>query len=175
MTLLVLERKFDPPLTSQDVVDMARAGAWCFQQYRVAWRGSLLAVDGRTMVCQFESGDAESIRQVLRVLDADMSVLWPATLHEVADPGDPNVIVERSFDEPCELGELQAKEDSKRWCLETHNVSFVRTLFSLDRKRMLCLYAGPDAEAVRAAQREAGMPFDRVWSFQSLGLADLAS
>jgi hypothetical protein len=67
------------------------------------------------------------------------------------------------------LEEIQAMEDAKQWCLDTHRVKFARTFFAHDRKRMLCLYAAPDAEAVRAAQREAGMPVDRVWGFERLG------
>ena len=30
----------------------------------------------------------------------------------------------------------------------------------------MCLYRAPDAESVRIAQREAGMPVERVWSFR---------
>ena len=60
----------------------------------------------------------------------------------------------------------QAREDAHQWCLDTHGVSFVRTYFSQDRKRMICLYRAPDAEAVREAQRKAGMPLDAVWSFR---------
>jgi hypothetical protein len=43
-------------------------------------------------------------------------------------------------------------------------VRFLQSLFSLDRRRMLCLYAAPDAEAVRHAQRGAGLPFERIWT-----------
>ena len=175
MTILVLERQFDPPLSKQDVIELAKASGWCFQQYNVRWLGSLLGLDGRKLVCRFEAGDAESVRLALRTLEADMRVLWPATVHEAPESGEANVIVERSFAEPCVLDELQAQEDSRQWCLDTYNVKFVRTLFSRDGKRMLCLYSGPDAEAVRAAQREAGMPLDRVWSFIELGMADLAA
>jgi hypothetical protein len=32
--------------------------------------------------------------------------------------------------------------------------------------RMLCLYEAPDAESVRLANREASLPFDRVWASQ---------
>jgi hypothetical protein len=46
--------------------------------------------------------------------------------------------------------------------LETNRVTFLHTYFSFDHRRMLCLYAGPDAEAVRCAQATAKMPFDRV-------------
>ena len=61
-------------------------------------------------------------------------------------------------------GAAQAIEDAGAWCLETHRVKFARTFFSLDRTRMICLYQAPDAEAVRMAQRQAGMPMERVWA-----------
>ena len=76
------------------------------------------------------------------------------------------MLVERSWDQPVTLEEIQAVEDAGAWCLETHNVKFVRTFFALDRKRMLCLYQAPDAESVRLAQRQAEMPVDSVWACQ---------
>jgi hypothetical protein len=76
------------------------------------------------------------------------------------------VVVERSFDSPVTLEEVQAIEDAGAACLAARNVEFVRTIFSRDRKRMICLYRAPDAEAVREAQRKAGMPVDAVWSFR---------
>ena len=97
------------------------------------------------------------------------------TAHEPRLCGDhANVIVERTFDEPVALEEVQAIEDAGAWCLETHNVEFVRTFFSTDRKRMVCAYRAPDAESVRLAQREAKMPFTDVWSFQRLRPSDLS-
>jgi uncharacterized protein DUF4242 len=74
------------------------------------------------------------------------------------------VIVERSFEEPMEFAAIQAIEDRGAWCLEEHRVRFVRTYFSKDRRRMICLYEAPDADSVRIAQQKAGMPLDRVWS-----------
>lgn len=175
MIELVLERDFDPPISKQIIIEMAKAGSWCFEQYRVRWLGSMLALDGRSGVCRFESNDAESIRQALRTVDADTSVLWPGTVHEIPEPVQPNVVVERSFEQPVDLAELQAKEDSKQWCLDAYQVKFVRTLLSSDRKRMLCLYAAPDAEAVRTAQQQAEMPVHRVWPFIELSMADVAA
>lgn len=175
MTQLVLERDFDHPISKQIMIEMAKAGSWCFEQYQVRWLGSMLALDGSSAVCCFESHDAESIRLALRTIDADTSILWPGTVHEIPEPVQPNVIVERSFEEPAVLAHLQAKEDAKQWCLDAYQVKFVRTLLSNDRKRMLCLYAAPDAEAVRAAQQQAEMPVDRVWSFIELGMADVAA
>ncbi|KPJ80351.1 MAG: hypothetical protein AMJ58_08895 [Gammaproteobacteria bacterium SG8_30] len=64
------------------------------------------------------------------------------------------------------MADIQAIEDAGAGCLENHRVRFVRTYFSADRRRMMCLYRAPDAESVRIAQREAGMPVERVWSFR---------
>jgi hypothetical protein len=40
---------------------------------------------------------------------------------------------------------------------------------------MLCLYQSPDAESVRAAQREAGLPVDRVWAFDRIAPENLTT
>ncbi|MBK8909054.1 MAG: DUF4242 domain-containing protein [Rhodospirillales bacterium] len=78
------------------------------------------------------------------------------------------ILVERSFEEPVCFEELQAREDQASGCLEAYGVTFIRTFLSTDARRMVCLYDAPDAEAVRSAEREAGMPFDRVWSAEHL-------
>jgi Nickel responsive protein SCO4226-like len=169
MTDLFLERSFEPPLVAADVLSMAGESRWCFEIHRVDWHGSLLAADGRTMVCHFSSADAESVRMALRQARIDSRRLWAGTVHEVPGRGAANVLVERSFAGPVALEDIQAIEDAKQWCLDLRNVQFVRTFFSRDRKRMLCLYAAPDAEAVREAQREAGMPVERVWAFERVG------
>jgi len=74
------------------------------------------------------------------------------------------VVVERSFAEPVTFEEIQAAEDRGAWCLEAHGVRSLRTYFSRDRRRMVCLYDAPDAESVRLAQEKAGMPFERAWT-----------
>lgn len=76
------------------------------------------------------------------------------------------VIVERKFGKPEVFDELQAQEDKFAWCLDQHNVKFIRTYFSRDRRTMICEYEAPDAEAVRTVQRTANMPFERIWTAQ---------
>lgn len=166
MTLQIfLERAFDPPISTADVQALAWRTGWCFEMYRVDWCQSLLASDGRRMVCWFVAPDAESARAALRQADARILRLWPGTVHDAPQPARPNVLVERSFDTPVALQDVQAIEDAGAWCLEAHQVKFARTLFASDRRRMLCLYEAPDAESVRLAQRQAGMPLDDVWAF----------
>ena len=78
------------------------------------------------------------------------------------------VMVERKFDEAESFEDLQAREDSFVWCAEQHQVTFIRSYFSKDRKRMICEYEAPDAESVRIAQRQATMPVDFVWAVKRL-------
>ena len=72
------------------------------------------------------------------------------------------VVVERSFAEPVTFDDLQAMEDRSRPCLDVRGVRFIRTYFSRDRRRMICLYDAPDAASVRDAQAKAGLPFERA-------------
>jgi len=74
------------------------------------------------------------------------------------------IVVERSFPEPVEFATLQAAEDALAWCLEQHEVRFLRSYFARDRRHMVCLYEAPDAEAVRIVQRQGNLPFDRAWT-----------
>ena len=78
------------------------------------------------------------------------------------------VVVERRFGEPAVFARLQAIEDRSAWCLEAHHVRFLRSYFSRDRRRMVCLYEAPDAESVRHAQETAGLPFERAWAARVL-------
>lgn len=76
----------------------------------------------------------------------------------------PVVVVERTFETPCDPPALQARENAFAWCLQTHRVRFLRTLIAKDRTRMVCFYEAPDAEAVRQTQRVAELPVSHVWT-----------
>jgi hypothetical protein len=169
MTDIFLERTFTPAIAPADVYRIAAEGGWCFSMHKVEWQSSFLAAGGALMVCWFKAADAESARLALRTLGADLRRLWIGTVHDAPEPPVPNVLVERSFDLPVAIETIQAAEDASAWCLDAHRVRFARTFFASDRQRMLCLYAAPDAESVRLAQREAGMPVDAIWSFERLG------
>lgn len=173
MSDIFLERSFDPPMTADEVHDSSVRGSWCFELHNVRWRSSFLSASGTEMVCWFSAADAESVRLALRTLNSDIRRLWPGTVHEGPEVSEPNVVVQRSFAEPVWLEEVQAQENAAVWCLRTHRVRFCRTFLSLDRTRMICLYEAPDSESVRLAQREARMPFDKVWAFQRLDLGTL--
>lgn len=170
MTDMVLERNFDAPLTHAEVLAMGEESGECFGNHRVTWQQSFLAAGGRRLLCWFSGPDAESVRLALRQAGVGPHEIWRGTVHDAADAGAPdwrqaNVVVERLWESAVALDDIQAIEDAGAHCLETWNVKFARTLFSADRTRMACLYQAPDAEAVRMAQRQAGMPMERVWAY----------
>lgn len=175
MIHLILERAFDPPRSLAEVHESIRGSGWCFDLYQVAWQGSFLSADGRTMVCSFVAPDVESARVALRKTGADTRRLWAASVHDAPSPGNPNVIVERSFPAPDTFERLKTIVDTKAWCLEQHRVNWARSFLSTDGRRMLCFYGAPDAESVRLAQREAELPVDTVWGFQRIGLDTIPS
>jgi hypothetical protein len=63
---------------------------------------------------------------------------------------------------------LQHQEESNSSCLDMHNVTFIKTYFSLDQKYMLCMYNAPDSESVRIAQRQAEMPVSKIYPCKEL-------
>ena len=177
MTEVFLHRKFAPAISVADVLEMSKESAGCFGLYRVDWQLSALSSDGGQMICHFSGADAESVRTALRQTGADILALWPGTIHDApglseADLTTANVLVQRSFEEPVTLEEIQAIEDEGGWCLEAHHVKFLRTYFSNDKKKMICLYQAPDAESVRLAQRQAQMPVEQVWAFTPIRPGD---
>jgi len=178
MTDCFLERDFDPPIDKAAVLGMALDCFGCFSIHQVDWRMSLLAGDGGRMVCWFRSPDLESSRIAMRQSNVDCRVLWRGSVHDKPGLGEEglaaaNVLVERRFEEPVTLAQIQAIEDAGIRCLETRDVHFVRTFFAADQRRMICLYRAPDAESVREAQRQASVPFDVAWAFHAVGPADI--
>jgi len=163
-TNLFLERNFDDPLTIDDVIEGGRELKWCLEVRNSQWDGSFLARDGRTMICSFSAPDAESVRVALREPGMDLSRFWAGTVYPGPNEITPTVVVERSFEEPVTFESIKALGKAAAWCLDTYRVKYSHSVHSLDRKRMLCFYAAPDAEAVRKVQREARAPVSAIWA-----------
>ena len=173
MADVFMERHFDRPVSVADLLVQFASASTCFDVHRISWQASLLSTDGQHSVCHFNAIDAETLRIAVRQVDTTVGSIWPGTVHlaagvAAAEQASANVIVSRRFEEPVTLDSVQAIEDAGAWCLEAHNVRFLRTFFSRDRMRMICLYRAPDAESVRLAQRQAGMPVERVWRFTQM-------
>lgn len=163
---VIVEKTLDTPASGASVEEQVERTAWCRNLYGVRLVQSHLSVDGLRMICLYEAPDAEAVRNVYGKAELAFDRVYTATIHEpdTSERSMACVMVERAFDAPADFEQIQALEDRGGWCLEMHRVRFLRTYFSKDRLRMLCLYDAPDAESVRIAQQKAGMPFERVWT-----------
>jgi hypothetical protein len=164
MENIVIERTYVPAMDQDAYYQMAKEAMGCLDLYRASWIESFLAEDGSSLMCRFQAPDAESIRMVSRGDGAAQKRVWAGEVHDTGRLGLATAVVERRFEEPVTVEEVQAIEDAAAWCLELHKVTFLRTFFSADRKHMLCVYQAPDAESVRLAQLQAKMPVNRVWA-----------
>jgi hypothetical protein len=75
-----------------------------------------------------------------------------------------HLVVEQIFPEPLsdeEHGRMGRRLDD---CLAQHGARWMRSYLSADRRRMVCEFQAPDAEAVRVSYRSAGIAFERAWT-----------
>lgn len=167
MENVVVERVLDEPMMADRLRSVHDQMRHCLEENRIHCVRTYLSADGRRMTCLFAAPDAEAVRRVNRVAHMPAQRVWTASLHGPAANGDDGaeaaVIVERSFAAAMPFEELAAQEEAGSWCLDLHRVSCLRTYFSTDRRRMLCVYAAPDAESVRLSQKQIGLPLDSVW------------
>ncbi|MEX2615546.1 MAG: DUF4242 domain-containing protein [Alphaproteobacteria bacterium] len=175
MEHVISERVFDTPMTVQRYGQLGDEGKSCLDLYGVTYRGSYLGLDGSRAICVFLAPDAEAVRNVGREVPIVPATVWtghyfhPPETADIAPPGRQTVVVERSFTEPATIEDLQAREDASSWCLDMHDVRFLKTYVALDRRRMICFYTAPDAEAVRKVHETTGLPYDRAWAANTLG------
>jgi hypothetical protein len=173
MESIIFARQFKLPVDAAAIEAGMAANGWCLDLHRVQHRWSYLAQDGTRMICLFHAPDAEAVRNALREVPPRPDYVHTVSLH-APDSGDTSmplaassealVVVERSFEAPVSLEEIQAMEGKGQWCLDTHQVRIARSYLSRDGKRLVCVYHAPDAEAVRSAQRSTGLPFDKLWT-----------
>jgi len=80
------------------------------------------------------------------------------------------VLVERSFEAPTTAEAVLASAQDLHGCMQMHRVTLLQSHISDDGRRMLCVFEAPDAESVRIANVQTGLPFSRVWTADSDGL-----
>ena len=65
-----------------------------------------------------------------------------------------------------ELADLRPALACGEWCLRTYGVKLVSRLVSRDGRCVVLLYAAPDAESVRMAERHGRRRAAATWAFQ---------
>lgn len=168
MALVITIRDYPPniplPLIKQDIEN----NQGCFDSWKMQWQYSFRDSRGHT-VCFFNAPDADSVRMGIHQGGWNgPAIVKTVERMQGANSLSPTVAVERHFDEPVTFEEMQAREEPQKWCLMQYQVKHIESYLSLDKKTLICFYHAPDAESVRSAQRQTGLPFDKVWACEKI-------
>lgn len=73
------------------------------------------------------------------------------------------LVLEQTFETPVSPVALADSARRVDACLEVHGARWLRSFLSRDRKRMICIFEGADAEHIRDSYRSARVNFDSCW------------
>jgi hypothetical protein len=168
MALVVVERVFERAGDFDELRAREDAVSWCLATQRVRLLRAFLSLDKQHMVCVYEAPDAESVRTTQRAVGLPVSHAWTATTvvdQRVAAPaGFTLAVAQRALPEGVTLEHVQYQATDPLGCGKRMRLVHFSTFLSLDCSRMCCAYYSPDLESVRVANREAGVPIERLWS-----------
>ncbi len=172
MDTVVIERWFEEPVAFQEIQDLEDAGSWCLDLYSVTFLKTFFSRDRKRMICLYAAPDAEAVRRAEHQAKIPFDLAWTAEPLDIGDlrpPGPPRapdgeyVVVERVFEEPIVPEVLMSRVRERGGCLGTYGADYLEAYLAPDRKRMLCLFRAPDAEAVRNVNRTMEISAVRVY------------
>jgi hypothetical protein len=164
-----VERRFAQPARFEDIQALEDAGSWCLDLHHVRFLRTLFSSDCRRMLCFYEAPDAEAVRLAESKAQVPFDRAWTCAnvrinRPETKLPAAEHVVVERVFPEPVQRDSIENAIRQGGWCLDIYYVSHVESYLSTDGLQMICHFRAPDAESVRLASRQAGMPYTDIWT-----------
>ena len=78
------------------------------------------------------------------------------------------IICERKFPQPITMDQFFEAGKSLGPCLDVRGIRWMSSALSADGTHSVCRFEAMDAESVRQANREAGLPFEHVWAAQEI-------
>lgn len=82
MANVILERRFDPPLSDERFAQLTNQLTPCLDRTGVTWVRSHLSRDRRRLICHFQAPDAGALRSALRQARIDYQDVWSSELFE---------------------------------------------------------------------------------------------
>jgi Protein of unknown function (DUF4242) len=83
MPNVIVERTFTTPLTDEEHGRSGKKLDACLEIHGARWLRSYLSSDRLRMVCEFEGGDAESVREAHRSAGAPFDRVWTAEVYKI--------------------------------------------------------------------------------------------
>lgn len=170
MELVVVERSYEEPVEFADVDALEKKVAWCADEHRVKYLYSYFSRDRKHMICLYEAPDAEAVRKTQEAGKLPYDHLWTAKRMPPRDwperrEGYVTVAVQRALDfQPTEPMITELLDSGAAGCLKTWRTGLRESLYGVNDHRMLCVFYGTDAESVRKANVQGGLPFTRAWA-----------
>jgi len=78
------------------------------------------------------------------------------------------IICERKFTQPITMDQFCEAGKPLGPCLDVRGIRWMSSALSTDGTHSVCRFEASDAESVRQANREAGLPFEQVWAAQEV-------
>jgi hypothetical protein len=177
VSVVVVERSFADPVEFEEIQRLEHRGTACLEAHRVRFLRTYFSRDRRRMICLYEAPDAESVRLAQQGAGVPFEAAWTSRVvpHEADVPDGEAIVVERRLPDPLDEAAILAAAARGAWCLEQRRCRAVSTFLSEDGRRVVCIFTGPDAESVRQAQKQTGMPFDVAWPARILEPGRVAS
>lgn len=174
MVAVVVERACEKPVSLKALFRADTQGREFLDAHHTQARFHAVSASGMQTLCVYEAPDAEVLRHFTDQAGlTPASTIWAATAH--AGTGDdtamPPVLqsweaslgfVTHSFEEVVDFDAIQAEHPASP-CQMINRVRFVRSYLSLGKRRMVCLFAAPDLEAIRTASRASSLPCDGIF------------
>ena len=169
MELVVVERTFERPVQFEEIHALDGSTSWCLTAHRVRFLKTLFSRDRLRMLCLYEAPDAEAVRLAEGEARVTFDRAWTCAQLQIGSPGDaaPSgeyVVVERQFPEPVTPEFFANALREKGWCLDLHRAEYIEGYLAADGCRAVCVFRAPDAESVRLANNQAGVPYAKIWT-----------
>jgi hypothetical protein len=165
--VIIVERRFEEPVGFAEVQAREDAVAWCLEQHAVTFVRSYFAADRRSMVCVYRAPDVEAVREVQRLGKLPCERVWAAeelgSPELAAEPPRVTLVAERALEPAVTRAEVEQVLATRGNCMRIYDAQLLISHLARDGGRMLCVFAAPDAEAVRASNRKLGLPVERAW------------
>jgi hypothetical protein len=165
VSVVLVERSFPQPVAFEEIQAIEDRGLGCLEAHRVRFLRSYFSRDRRRMVCLYEAPDAESVRLAQEKARVPFETAWTTRVvrHGADGPDADAIVVERTLPQPVDEAAIRSAAARGAWCLEQRGCRIISSYVSADGRRVVCVFAGPDAESIREAQKQVGMPFDVAW------------
>ena len=170
MALFIVERELEGPEHVRSVQAAERRAGAAQPAGGARWLRAYYSRDGRNAVSFYEAAEHSS---VLRLQDGlPHARAWPATAiaeHSVQPPrGYVLVVAQRAMPQGITVDVVRHLVNDPKGCNDRLRLVYVGGYLSGDLARMCCVYYSPDVESVRVANREEGVPYERLWSGEAL-------